>query len=255
MRFRRDSDIYSPYGSKEELLAEIWKNKSSHEVEQQVNERLKEKKNMAVAFISNCGNTNHAIQRLYTLQALIGLGLKIDRFGKCFPGPQISRNKMEGLIGQYKFYLAFENSLHCKDYITEKFFKNALRFGAVPVVKGVTKEDYDAVAPPHSYIFAEDFASNAQLVDYLKYLDKNDTAYSEYFKWRTVSPQKQTRYTTKFCQLCRILHGVNIDRWQHLKSNRTNSTPMFGYSKRPRIVHSLSDWFFGAENKECLKFP
>ena len=37
---------------------------------------------------------------------------------------------------QYKFYLAFENSFHCNDYLSEKFWRNALHEGAVPIVFG-----------------------------------------------------------------------------------------------------------------------
>ena len=33
------------------------------------------------------------------------------------------------------------------------------------------------MAPPHSFIFAEDFKTPDDLVKYIKYLNKNDTAY------------------------------------------------------------------------------
>ena len=35
-----------------------------------------------------------------------------------------------------------------------------------------------------SFIHVDDFRSPAELGQYLKYLDGNDTAYSQYFKWR-----------------------------------------------------------------------
>jgi len=40
---------------------------------------------------------------------------------------------------------------------------------------------YKLIAPPKSYINIMDFKNVKKLVDYLKYLDKNDTAYNEYF--------------------------------------------------------------------------
>ena len=46
----------------------------------------------------------------------------------------------DGIISTYKFYLAFENSIHCTDYISEKFWRNSLKTGAVPVVFGPHKE-------------------------------------------------------------------------------------------------------------------
>ena len=42
----------------------------------------------------------------------------------------------DNFIAKHKFYLAFENSLHCNDYISEKFWRNALGNGAVPIVYG-----------------------------------------------------------------------------------------------------------------------
>ena len=79
----------------------------------------------------------------------------------------------------YKFYLSFENSL-CRDYITEKFF-NLLDRNIVPIVYGAG--NYEAIAPPHSYIDALKYTP-LQLAEYLDILDKNDTLYNEYFWWK-----------------------------------------------------------------------
>ena len=48
------------------------------------------------------------------------------------------------------------------------------------------------MAPEHSYIHAEDFATPADLVEYLDYLDNNDTAYLEYHAWRNEIPTFDT---------------------------------------------------------------
>lgn len=111
------------------------------------------------------------------------LGLELDTFGRCFSNP-IKERKHEFVekLQQYKFFLAFENSIHCKDYITEKFFNNGFKAGTVPVVLGATKADYEAVAPRGSFIFLEDYPSIESLVDYLKYLDSNDEEYVKYFR-------------------------------------------------------------------------
>ena len=45
-----------------------------------------------------------------------------------------------------------------------------------------------SVAPPNSYIFAEDFENISDLVEYIDYLDKNDSAYLEYHDWRNLYP-------------------------------------------------------------------
>ena len=39
------------------------------------------------------------------------------------------------------------------------------------------------IAPENSFIHAEDFSTPSELVDYLDYLDSNDTAYLELHEW------------------------------------------------------------------------
>ena len=88
---------------------------------------------------------------------------------------------------RYKFYLAWENSFHCKDYISEKVWLNALYSGAVPVIYGPHRDDVAAVLPLKSYIHVEDFEGIKDLIEYLRYLDKNITAYAEYLEWRNLA--------------------------------------------------------------------
>ncbi len=61
---------------------------------------------------------------------------------------------------------------------------NSKRHQMVPIVLGAYKEDYISTLPPQSYINVDDFRSIRQLATYLKYLDRNDTAYAAYFAWR-----------------------------------------------------------------------
>lgn len=139
---------------------------------------------MAVAAVSNCGATSAAEIRLEILRNLRVKSLSADYFGKCFRNATAyeEMDRFQSLLSKYKFFLAFENSYHCKDYITEKLYRNALYVGAVPVVWGSFKADYEKVAPKNSFIHLEDFATLTELVEYLKYLDGNDTAYLEYFR-------------------------------------------------------------------------
>ena len=41
-----------------------------------------------------------------------------------------------------------------------------------------------AIAPPYSYINAEDFSSTEDLATYLKTVASNDTLFASYFWWR-----------------------------------------------------------------------
>lgn len=80
----------------------------------------------------------------------------------------------------YKFYLAFENSV-CKDYATEKFWQKLTLRVVVIVLKRSILENY---APPDSFIAADDFRSPRDLASYLKKLDTDPVAYERRFDWR-----------------------------------------------------------------------
>lgn len=141
------------------------------------------KSKLALSMISNCRSNPGAEARFKIVKKLQDLGLNIDGFGRCFKNRTLrSATKDRNLIKQYKFYMSFENSYHCRDYITEKVFRHGLESLTVPVVWGATKEDYATFLPEGSYIFAEDFETLDLLVDFLKHLDSNDTAYLRYFE-------------------------------------------------------------------------
>ena len=86
----------------------------------------------------------------------------------------------EYLSDNYKFYLAFENSL-CIDYVTEKLTLS-LRHDFVPVTYSWINDSH--ALPPHSYINALDFKSVKHLADYLIQLDENEEEYLKYFEWK-----------------------------------------------------------------------
>jgi len=211
------------------------------------------KTHMAIWIVSNCFLTAGAVQRMHLVTALRFNGLKVDCYGRCCPqnGPITNID----IIKKYKFYLSFENGYHCVDYITEKLYHNGYEMNTVPIVWGAKKSDYLGVVPPHSCIFVEDFKTPKHLVNYLNYLDKNDTAYKEYFMWRTkqVSEMPQYGRKTGTCQICRILHGINIDNTFNPYYNTLKTDiPNYGYTYKPRIVKSLGGWFYGTENPECF---
>lgn len=110
----------------------------------------------------------------------------------------------------YKFYLSFENS-NCKEYITEKFYQNALGYNdlnhlIVPIVLGPNKEDYRRLSPPNSFIHIDEFSSLKDLADYLHRLDEDDSLYGKYFQWKATGRFIDTSF---LCRLCAMLH------WSH----------------------------------------
>uniref|UniRef100_A0A7I4Z1Y4 Fucosyltransferase n=1 Tax=Haemonchus contortus TaxID=6289 RepID=A0A7I4Z1Y4_HAECO len=168
------------------------------------------KTRMVCWIVSNCFTNNHRMEYARRLARYI----QVDIFGAC---GKRSLNKPEAhrmIREHYKFYLAFENS-NCHQYITEKFWINALRNDAVPIVMGAPKSDYLRVAPPNSFIHVDDYTPE-QLSRYLQYLDRNQTAYNEYFVWKKYGRVADSDY---YCRLCAFVQSPpqkiysSVDRW------------------------------------------
>jgi len=143
----------------------------------------------------------------------------ISRCGDKRCSKKKGNNCFQMLERDYKFYLAFENS-NCKDYITEKFFNNALRHNTIPLVLGASIQDYKRSSPFNSYIHVNDFESPKGLADYLKILDTHSNLYNLYFQWKNTGEFINTFF---WCRLCAMLHA-----------------PI-----RPKSYDKLQDWWNG----------
>ena len=95
----------------------------------------------------------------------------------------------------------------------------------MPVVLG--KGNYSKIAPIKSYIDAQEFETPQKLAEYLQYLDKNETAYAEYFEWKKY--YKMTYKDSLFCKLCKFLNDdkmpiktyPSISKWWFVEGNCT----------------------------------
>ncbi|CAH8629113.1 unnamed protein product [Schistosoma bovis] len=219
--YRFDSTIYSPYGYYEPYL-KYHGPKTRYPLPSRNFAAGKSKK--VAWFVSNCAAKSPRLQYAEELSKYIS----VDIYGKC--GTKVcSRNLINDpllpdcfkLIRQnYKFYLSFENSL-CSWYITEKLYKNALKNDLLPIVMGASIEEYERVAPPYSFIHVDQFESPAKLADYLKYLDKNDTAYNEYFAWHDhgIIHDRDSQPQCAMCLLAHTSHSFgpywvpSVARW------------------------------------------
>ena len=213
------------------------------------------KTDLAIWVSSNCDLTNGAKSRLRTILDLKDKGLRMNLQHSCVQKPKvyISRKNFYQLLSQHKFYLAFENGYHCKEYVTEKLWINSYYTGAVPIVWGAAKEDYIRLTPPNSFIHYEDFKNPQELVNYLNYLDKNDTAYMEYFAWRKQYPCKFPLYQ---------IHNSNerlLDE-EHYHSQFFNAYCNLGkmleqnlHISSKKIITSLNNFWFDPERPECRK--
>ncbi|KFD61985.1 hypothetical protein M514_05682 [Trichuris suis] len=178
MSYRRDSDIFSPYGyfrlrQKPLNTADaVWKG-------------IALSKSKIIVSIGNSCNTSSK-REVYVEK--LKQYIKVDVYGKCGnlkchktktaygkedPCEQMVKNK-------YKFYLAFEKSV-CKDFVTEKVF-NRFDSHLVPVV--LKRSIAQPLLPRGSFIAADDFNDPKELADYLIYLNKNWEAYVQYYKWK-----------------------------------------------------------------------
>ena len=189
MTYRSDSDIVHRYGriSRKPSITRAALKKNS-------------KTKLIAWFVSHCSSFSQRDEYVRQLSRFI----PVDIYGSCGNLTCSRDNKslcLEMLRSDYKFYLAFENSL-CPDYVTEKLFQT-LMYDTVPVVLGGV--DYDRFAPPHSFIDVRQFESAKQLADYLLLLDRSDHLYARYFDWKR-HYEITCPTMDGWCDLCRMAH-------------------------------------------------
>ena len=219
MTYRKESDIWLPYKKYHQL-------KHFEDKPPLVNYAAEKNKvpNRKLAFwvSSHCGS--YRDQYALKLQDYISLdvaggcaGHFKNSINNCNQG---GRDKCIENARKYKFYLAFENAF-CDQYVTEKYWYNAIVHDSVPIVLGGGPYNDPNVAIPRSFINVEDFPTVKALGDYLLYLDKNDTAYNEYFKWKSkyrLDNDIGWPFPDIFvCEICKKLHTeYNIKVYEHL---------------------------------------
>lgn len=122
--YRRDSTIPIPYGEFETFpnFTQIEDYPLAHEVNY-----ASGKAKQVAWFVSNCNVATHSGRDNYAYK--LSKYIEVDIYGNCGK-LKCPKDNMDGCLQmlrkEYKFYLSFENNC-CKDYITEKFFRNALQ--------------------------------------------------------------------------------------------------------------------------------
>ncbi|XP_026694345.2 4-galactosyl-N-acetylglucosaminide 3-alpha-L-fucosyltransferase FUT6-like [Ciona intestinalis] len=238
MSYRTDSDIQTPYSTIHRTLNSLKKkyDKGSPLTIADLQACLLQKTGLAIWIGSNCGFTVGAEKRFKLVKKIKQtLGSRLKTRGLCSDNPREAKFKTTAEffneIGRYKFYFAFENSYHCRDYITEKVWENAFLSGTVPVIWGPTKRDAEEVLPPGSFIHVDDFYSTQELAKYLLYLDRNVTAYREYFSWWFLNETGYVEKPVGLCKLCRMLHSNPIIR---------------------KTIQYPEVLWYGQENRDCM---
>jgi hypothetical protein len=194
LTYRTDSDIVIPYYKTTKRAMPLDR--------ATIDNYTKDKSKMAYIMTTHCEVYSRRLDYVRELQNYIQVDV-IDQGETCGKNLCPRWTCDDSKLG-YKFYLAFENSL-CRDYITEKFWKNSLIHRAVPVVMGPSKADYLKVAPPYSFIYVDDFEGPKELAEYLKMLNSSDVLYKKYFEWHlnyTITESGES-----LCGLCDALHN------------------------------------------------
>ncbi|XP_072458037.1 3-galactosyl-N-acetylglucosaminide 4-alpha-L-fucosyltransferase FUT3-like [Notamacropus eugenii] len=190
MTYRSDSDIFTPYG---------WLKPREGPKNSSLARPPYPKTKLVAWVVSNWKEDSKRVTYFRMLQ----LYLSVDIYGKNHK--PLSTKDQLSVLSEYKFYLAFENSLH-QDYITEKLWNNALAAWAVPIVYGPPRHNYERFLPSDAFIHVSDFTSPEELAIYLMILNKDEKRYLAYFQWREhLEVVTRSGWYQEFCKACRIL--------------------------------------------------
>ncbi|XP_026886781.2 4-galactosyl-N-acetylglucosaminide 3-alpha-L-fucosyltransferase 9-like [Electrophorus electricus] len=203
--YRRDSDIWVPYGQ----LIEASEEDKTFQIP------MKDK--LVCWIVSNWNNNYKRVSYFNELSKYIN----IEVYGRHF-GKYINKEDYFKIMSSCKFYLAFENSIY-KDYMSDKLY-HPMRYGTVPVVLGPPRENYEEFVPGNSFIHVDDFESPKEMADLLKLLDQNQEMYEQYFTWKKYFTVKGSAFGLEHaCRIC-----------EHLKKN-----------KNFRVFKNINKWYWG----------
>lgn len=192
INYRRDADVYAPYAELQPRKRKQWP----------ADWARPNKTYLACWVVSNYQNHHNRSKVYNELKKFI----PIQVYGR-WVGRWLPHDSLLATLQQCYFYLAFENA-HFKDYITEQFWRNSLLAGAVPVVMGAPLDDYRAVAPPHSFIHIDEFASVKHLAEFLKQLAKDEAVYNGFFAWKQTWEVKEVTWKYSLCKICTLHDNV-----------------------------------------------
>lgn len=219
LSYRKDADISVPYGA----LVPV-----EHQLEDFLYSVPSEKSKLACWIVSNYKPEHRRMQYYEQLRKYVQIHVYGDLFEK-----RVSEDEYRSIISSCKFYLSFENSVH-KDYITEKLF-NALELGAVPVVFGPSRQNYERSVPGDAFIHVDDFPSVRALAKHLMLLQRNKALYLRYFRWRRRFRVKTTAYPVEnACLACEYVRRnrqyqviTNLYQWYWDTSEGLDLPPSF----------------------------
>lgn len=203
MTYRTDSDIFLPYGYLFPLPHRLQGSQYGHALHGP--SRSHPRPHLVAWVISNWSESHARVEFYYELSRYI----HVDVFGRA--GSPLPEDRGSGsvvqLIKRYQFYLSLENSQHT-DYITEKLW-NALLAGAIPVVLGPSRENYERFLPPEAFIHVDDFSTVQGLARYLLLLRRSPARLWRHLEWRKkYGVHQPTFWAEHYCTACRAVRNV-----------------------------------------------
>lgn len=194
MSFRRHSEVLRSYGKIVRREKELMRNYS---------EVFRKKKFGAVWMSGHCPVPS----KRKALAQELGKYMHVDLFGSCGTRSCGGRTTLlsdclKNVSRDYKFYLAFENTI-CPDYTTEKLFNLFLYdLEIVPVVNG--PPNAAKYIPNGTFINYQDFPSASELAKKLIEIGLNEENYTKYLKekdkYRDIGNGEV--FSDAMCQLC-----------------------------------------------------
>ena len=198
--YKRGSDVSMPLGEYKKLT------EYDDRPDKNINYALGKTKQISW-LVSHCGTLRDGL-----VHKLESYGVSVHVGGRCagYFKHKLTckyRNCTDELK-DYKFYLSAENNL-CDDYITEKYWRNALMNNLLPIVFGGSNYSDAQLAIPGSFINVFDFYSIRKLAEFIKKVDKDDDLYNSYFQWKQKYSFRRTSWPNEHhCDLCKLAHNI-----------------------------------------------
>lgn len=214
--YRSDSDIFLPYGN--------FITKSDSFIFQKRFFKPFNERNKKICWLVSNWNSN--FRNRYYEEMKKYMDIKV--FGGFTKDPR--RYQKCQIISDCKFYMSFENANHT-DYITEKLWYNAYQCGAIPIVLGTSRKNYENLGiPGDSFIHVNDFENAKELADFIDKVAEDKNIYKKYFNWRKGRDiYFDDAFGTYFCRI--------VD---YIKK----------YHPEPRTNVKIKDWFLQGWQKE-----
>uniref|UniRef100_A0A3Q3BE75 Fucosyltransferase n=1 Tax=Kryptolebias marmoratus TaxID=37003 RepID=A0A3Q3BE75_KRYMA len=214
MSYRADSDIFLPYGY---LVPRAGAGTDARALPLSSSSSSEPPRSLFVAWVVSNWSEEHARVSFYRQ---LSRYIRVDVFGRAgrpLPG---GGGHVVRLLRRYRFYLALENSQHT-DYVTEKLW-NAVAAGAVPVVLGPPRANYERFLPRDAFIHVDDFPSARELARYLLLLRAQPARMRRHLAWRRGCGLRQPDFWAEhYCVACRAVRRTrgrtaevrHLSRW------------------------------------------